>query len=190
MLLQLSFLKHVGATDGRGGGGSIGRFFSSSARGRSTSVGGFFVENSKLDFLIFLAIFLGLFAIIAAIYYIWKLAKGPSDPATKGLLDSDEDNDSDYMSKYGKPNYGISNPEEIFSDTRNFVNRANDANRYQKMPESEANQVDIHSQSHRMFDQFDQRPYAASSGTRASNYQHIQEQPSNYYDNRGWQMRE
>lgn len=154
---------------------------------------GIFVNNPVLDFLVFLAIVGGVLIVIAIIMAVWKAVRGPEDPSERGLLDSDSENGSDYnisSNKSGK-HYGIANPEEIFSDTKNFVDRVGDKkNTYQRMPDNTGGneRMDIDSSSHRMFDMFDGRQGARFQGgpSSGSNYQNIQEEPQNYYNSPGY----
>ena len=154
---------------------------------------GIFVNNPVLDFLIFLAIVGGILIVIGIIMAAWKAVRGPEDPSERGLLDSESESGSDYnisSNKSGK-HYGIANPEEIFTDTKNFVERAGDKkNTYQRMPETTRgdDRMDIDSSSHRMFDMFDRRQGARSQGgpSWGSNYQNIQEEPQNYYNSPGY----
>ena len=150
-------------------------------QGKSDS-DGIFVNNPVLDFLIFLSIVGGILIVVAIVMAVWKAVRGPSDPSERGLLDSESEGGSDYnINKPGKQ-YGISNPEEIFSDTKNFVERVGDSRSYQRMPESRDNRMDIDSSSHRMFDMFDSRPNRGNTQW-GSNYQNIQEEPPQGYYN-------
>ena len=150
-------------------------------QGKSDS-DGIFVNNPVLDFLIFLSIVGGILIVVAIVMAVWKAVRGPSDPSERGLLDSESEGGSDYnIDKPGK-HYGISNPEEIFSDTKNFVERVGDSRSYQRMPESRDNRMDIDSSSHRMFDMFDSRPNRGNTQW-GSNYQNIQEEPPQGYYN-------
>lgn len=184
-LLLLTCLEAVSAKSGKG---RFGRIFGSSPG--SSNSDGIFVNNPILDFLIFLAIVGGILIVIGIVMAVWKAVRGPSDPSERGLLDSESENDSEYnmpTNKTGKHNYGIANPEEIFTDTKNFVERVGENRQYQQMPENGDNRMDVHSSSHRMFDLFDRRPRMASSGPWGSNYQNIQEeQPQNYYNSSGY----
>ena len=182
-LLLLTCLEDVSAK-----GGKFGRIFGASPG--SSNSDGIFVNNPIFDFLIFLAIVGGILIVIGIVMAAWKAVRGPpSDPAERGLLDSESENDSEYnvpTNKMGKHNYGITNPEEIFTDTKNFVERVGENRQYQKMPENGDNRMDIDSASHRMFDLFDRRPRMASGTPWGSNYQNIQEQPPNYYNSDGY----
>jgi len=187
VLLTLCF-KDVSA---KGTKGRIFDYFQGTP-GKSDS-DGIFVNNPVLDFLIFLAIVGGILIIIGIIMAAWKAVRGPEDPSERGLLDSESENSSDYnisSSKSGK-HYGIANPEEIFSDTKHFVERVGDKkNTYQRMPDNTGGdaRIDIDSSSHRMFDMFDNRQGARFQGGApwGSNYQNIQEEPQHYYNSPGY----
>jgi len=175
--LLLGFFKDVSA---KGVKGRIFDYFEGT-QGKSNS-DGIFVNNPVLDFLIFLSIVGGILIVVGIVMAAWKAVRGPSDPSERGLLDSESETGSDYnISKPGKQ-YGISNPEEIFSDTKNFVERASSSRSYQRMPESRENRMDIDSSSHRMFDMFDSRP-SRGGAQWGSNYQNIQEEPTQDYYN-------
>lgn len=197
-LLMLAFLEDVSAKDEHGGvGRGDGRLMERVGRGGARSFGssgssskdGIFVNNPILDFLIFLAIVGGVLILIGTIMAVYKMVKGSDDPSTRGLLESDEENEYEYDMTGNKSRYGIANPEEIFTDTKNFVARVGENRNYQQMPETTDNRMDFDSQSHRLFDQFDSRPRVARGGW-SSNYQHIPEEPSNYHNSGrggGWQ---
>ena len=180
-LLLLTCLETVSASGGKK------RFFGIfGGKSGGNKSDGIFVSNPILDFLIFLAIVGGILLVVAIVMAAWKAVRGPSDPSERGLLDSDSENEGEYttsVNKMGKINYGIANPEEIFTDTKNFVERAGKSSQYQKMPDGGDTNMDIDSSSHRMFDMFDRRPRMTSGVPRGSNYQYIQEQPPNYYSN-------
>lgn len=95
--------------------------------------------------------------------------------------------------KSGKNTYGITNPEEIFNDTKQFVERVGGENRsYQRLPENNSgDRINIDSSSHRMFDMFDRRQQRGGGGGNnaswGSNYQHMQEdEPQEYYNPPGY----
>lgn len=184
-LLLTLCLKDVSA---KGAKGRIFDYFGGTP-GKSDS-DGISVNNPVVDFLIFLAIVGGVLIVIGIIMAAWKAVRGPEDPSERGLLDSESENGSDYNISSHKPgkNYGIANPEEIFSDTKQFVERVGDKkNTYQRMPDVDE-RMDIDSSSHRMFDQFDRRQGARFQGGApwGSNYQNIQEEPQNYYNSPGY----
>jgi hypothetical protein len=157
---------------------------------------GIFVNNSALDFLIFFSIVGGILIIIGLIMAAWKAVRGPSDPSERGLLDSESEGGSDYNisgHKLGKNTYGITNPEEIFNDTKQFVERVGGENTsYQRLPENNSgDKINIDSSSHRMFDMFDRRQQRGGGGGNnaswGSNYQHMQEdEPQEYYNPPGY----
>lgn len=186
-LLVVCFIKDADAK---------GRIFDylGGGQGKSSS-DGFFVNNPVLDFLIFLAIVGGVLVVIGLIMAAWKAVRGPSDPSERGLLDSGSENGSDYniqSQKSGGNNYGIANPEEIFSNTRHFVERVGEKTAYQRMPENRRDdRMDIDSSSHRMFDMFDRRPRGGGGdggggAPWGSNYQNIQEESQDYYSAPGY----
>jgi len=190
--LLLACLKDATA---KGVKGRIFDYFGGNAS--KSNADGIFVNNSALDFLIFFSIVGGILIIIGLIMAAWKAVRGPSDPSERGLLDSESEGGSDYNisgHKLGKNTYGITNPEEIFNDTKQFVERVGGENRsYQRLPENNSgDKINIDSSSHRMFDMFDRRQQRGGGGggnnaSWGSNYQHMQEdEPQEYYNPPGY----